>query len=98
MLPSFINIEIENEALTTSALYERGEHILSKNKLNSDLLSATVISNCCIKSGVYSTSFMINKHLDIKLDYYLINKKLEIIKDIDSLMTPTSATATTIRS
>jgi thiamine biosynthesis lipoprotein len=82
---NIINIEIENKALTTSALYEREGHILSKNKLNSDILSATVISNCCIKSGVYSTSFIASKNLDIKLDHFLINDRLEIKTVNDSV-------------
>lgn len=77
---NLISIALENEALATSALYERQGHILSKEKLNTYILSATVISNCCIKSGVYSTSFMINNDLDIKMKYYLINKNLEVIK------------------
>lgn len=77
---NLISLEIEDEALTTSALYERQGHILSKNGLNTDILSATVISNCCIKSGVYSTSFMINNDLNIKMKYYLINNDLEVIR------------------
>ncbi len=61
-------VEIENQALTTSASYERNyqiedhsySHIISKESHNNAPLSVTVISNFCIESGVYSTSLMIN--------------------------------------
>lgn len=63
--------EIENQALTTSASYERNyqiedhsySHIISKEDSNNIPLSATVISNSCVESGVYSTSLMIDKSL-----------------------------------
>ena len=66
-------IELENEALTTSASYERFyeienqqfSHILSKtNTLNAK--SVTVISKNCVESGVFSTSLMINPKLKTK--------------------------------
>lgn len=61
-------IEIEDQALTTSASYERNyqiednsySHIISKSNDNKIPLSATVISKNCVESGVYSTSLMIN--------------------------------------
>lgn len=61
-------VEIENQALTTSASYERNyqiedhnySHIIAKGNDNKTPLSATVISKNCIESGVYSTSLMIN--------------------------------------
>lgn len=61
-------VEIEDQALTTSASYERNyqiedhsySHILSKENDNKTPLSATVISKSCLESGVYSTSLMIN--------------------------------------
>jgi len=64
-------VEISNQALTTSASYERnskieGEtfsHIISTKKFKNEVLSATVISDNCIQSGVYSTSLMINPDL-----------------------------------
>ncbi len=59
--------EIENQALTTSASYERNyqiedhnySHIFSKEHNNNEPLSATVISKNCVESGVYSTSLMV---------------------------------------
>ncbi len=71
-------IEIENQALTTSASYERNyqiedknySHIISKEESKNKPLSVTVISESCIKSGVYSTSLMINP--DLKIDSIVI--------------------------
>ena len=77
---SLFTISISNQALTTSALYEREDHILSKNRLNKNILSATVVSNCCIKSGVYSTSYIVSDKIKTNEDVYLINKNQEVIK------------------
>ena len=73
-------IMIENEALTTSASYERNykvegkvySHIISKDESSSDALSVTVVSNSCVESGVYSTSLMIDIDVEIK------NKNLKV--------------------
>jgi len=64
-------IELENQALTTSASYERNytieekqfSHIISKEKSTSNVSSVTVISSNCVESGVYSTSMMIDKNI-----------------------------------
>lgn len=61
-------VSLENQALTTSASYERNytienesySHIISKKALNSQAKSVSVISNNCVESGVYSTSLMID--------------------------------------
>ena len=63
--------EIQDEALTTSASYERNytiekqklSHIISKEQSINSPKSVTVISASCIESGVYSTSLMINPRL-----------------------------------
>ncbi len=63
--------EIENEALTTSASYERnieidGErhsHILSKTASHESPASVTVISPNCVESGVWSTALMVKPDL-----------------------------------
>jgi len=73
-------IELSNQALTTSASYERsimieGEsysHILSKNAPQK-VSSVTVVSNSCVESGVYSTALMINPKLHTKNQTYIIN-------------------------
>jgi len=80
------SIKIQDEALTTSASYERNYTLENKTyshihniKENRDILSATVISKTCVNSGVYSTALMCE---DIKCIYdkYLINEKLEVIR------------------
>jgi thiamine biosynthesis lipoprotein len=81
------SIPIENQSLTTSASYERYKvienqnisHIMSKSTNEHNILSATVVSNSCITSGIFSTSLMINPKLTTKEQIYLINNKLEII-------------------
>jgi len=74
-------IEISNQALTTSALYERAGHILSLEELNKNILSVTVVSNCTIKSGVYSTSYMISDDIKTSCDVYKITKDLKVVKN-----------------
>ncbi len=81
------NVSIENQALTTSASYERYEqiedvnfsHILSKDEIKSDIVSATIVSNNCVESGVYSTSLMCDSSLKTIHQKHLINDKLEVI-------------------
>ena len=74
------NIDICNQALTTSALYERSGHIKTLDSLDDEVLSVTVVSNCVIKSGVYSTSYMIKNDIKVLAEVYIINKDLEVIK------------------
>ena len=65
---------LQNQALTTSASYERNyqvgsktySHIISSTDMISDLKSVSVISSNVVESGVYSTSLMINPHLETK--------------------------------
>ncbi len=66
-------VDICDEALTTSASYERFykiedefySHIFSKDVMNNSPKSVTVISPSCVESGVYSTSLMVNPKLKI---------------------------------
>lgn len=66
--------EIENQALTTSASYERNctiegklfSHILSKKEIQNNPLSVTVIANSCVESGVFSTALMIDPTIETK--------------------------------
>ena len=87
---NILHIPIQNQALTTSASYERFDtiensdfsHIIdtknrTQDKIN-NILSATVISNNCVQSGIYSTSLMIDSTLIHNNTQYLINDKLEI--------------------
>ncbi len=63
--------EIQNQALTTSASYERSyeieqqkfSHIISKNEHLQVPKSVSVISSTCVDSGVYSTALMIDPSL-----------------------------------
>jgi len=78
---NLFSIKISNQALTTSALYERQNHILSLDKPNCDNLSVTVVSNCVIKSGVYSTSYMVSASINSNCDVYKIKKDLKVYKN-----------------
>jgi thiamine biosynthesis lipoprotein len=77
---------ISNQALTTSASYERHHlvenknysHIISNNELQESLLSATVISSLVVESGVFSTALMIEPTLKTSLKKILILDSLEI--------------------
>jgi len=82
---TLFDLEICNEALTTSASYERNiiledkkiSHILNINE-SRDILSATVISSSCVQAGVYSTALM-SKNIECPHKKVLINNKLELI-------------------
>jgi thiamine biosynthesis lipoprotein len=77
------NIELENQALTTSASYERNykiedkiySHIISKGSSENEILSASVISPSTLESGVYSTSLMIKPNLKVPFQKVLVEFK-----------------------
>jgi len=91
---NLFSVHLEDQALTTSANYERNimiedkkfSHIISKKNQNSEILSATVISNSVLKSGIYSTSFMISSEIDIPdtLKVALIDSDLKIHQNIQT--------------
>ena len=72
--------KISNQALTTSASYERNHkiedrdysHIISMDELQNRVLSATVISPSVVESGVYSTALMIEPTLNCPFEKILI--------------------------
>ena len=74
------SIEIENEALTTSASYERNyqiedqnfSHILSKKRSDKSPSSVTVVSENCVESGVFSTSLMIDSSIKTEHKVFLV--------------------------
>ncbi len=80
---------ISNQALTTSASYERNHtvedknysHIISTDTLQSNILSATVISASVIESGVFSTALMIEPKTNTSLKNILILNSLKIINN-----------------
>ena len=71
-------VSLQDQALTTSASYERNykvgsktySHIISKGQNGDVVNSVSVISSNCVQSGVYSTSMMIDKN--IKTDNQVI--------------------------
>ena len=73
-------ISIENQALTTSASYERNytvgsttySHIISKEESDSKPNSVTIISHNCVESGIYSTSLMIDSTLKTKNKVFIL--------------------------
>jgi len=77
---------ISNQALTTSASYERNQqvedknysHIISKSELQSQVLSATVVSSSVVESGVFSTALMIEPTLKTSLEKILILDSLKL--------------------
>ncbi len=85
---NLLSVHLQNQALTTSANYERSykiedeefSHILSKRQNQKEILSSTAISESVLKSGIYSTSFMIDTDIEITEDLkvILIDKDLKI--------------------
>jgi thiamine biosynthesis lipoprotein len=85
---NLLSIQLENQALTTSANYERNikiedeefSHIVSNKSKNSEILSATIVSNSVLTSGIYSTAFMIHADIDIPegLKVLLIDRELRV--------------------
>lgn len=79
-------VELENQALTTSASYERNykiehknfSHIFSKESINNRVLSASVVSSSCVESGVFSTALMVDENIKTNHEKYLILDNLEI--------------------
>ncbi|NQY22152.1 MAG: FAD:protein FMN transferase [Campylobacteraceae bacterium] len=85
---NLLAVKLYNQGLTTSASYERNRivedeefsHILTKSKRQKDIISSTVISSSTLKSGIYSTSFMISNNIDIpdEVNVVLIDTDLQI--------------------
>ena len=77
------HLKLKNQALTTSASYERNHqvedkfysHIIHKKPLQDKIISATVISHSAVESGVYSTALMIEPKLLTSLQRVLINRE-----------------------
>jgi thiamine biosynthesis lipoprotein len=81
-------VELSNQALTTSASYERNykiedrvySHIIEKKgHLQDKIISASVISSSTVESGVYSTALMIKPNLTINLQKVLIDEQLNLL-------------------
>lgn len=84
-------VALEEQALTTSANYERtlkvGDeeqaHIIG-SRLDGEILSATVISDSALKSGIFSTALMINPTLPLpaSLKVVLIDRQLRLHQNL----------------
>ena len=87
---ALFNLGLEHEGLTTSANYERSysigdlelPHIIGSQ--SEAILSATVVSESVLKSGIYSTSFMIDTAIDFpdSLKVVLIDNDLKLHQNI----------------
>ncbi len=90
-------LKLRNQGLTTSAHYERStvvegksySHIINNTNAKSDtngqtILSATVISDSVLTSGIYSTSLMINPSLPIdkNINVVLVDEHLRLHQNI----------------
>lgn len=85
-------INLFNKSLTTSANTERwyeieGEkfpHIQSRDKINNEVISATIIADSALISGIFSTAFMIGTNIDIPdfIKVALIDKDLRLHQNI----------------
>lgn len=80
-------VEICDEALTTSANYERNykienkifSHIIDTKQNTNDIISATIISQNTMISGAYSTSLMIDEQIKTKYKTIKIKQNMEVI-------------------
>lgn len=89
---NLVYVNISNQALTTSASYERKtrvenkefSHIIETKAMKSDIVSSTIISNSTLVSGVFSTAFMINPSCNIydNLQVLLIDENLNIHQNL----------------
>jgi len=84
------SIKLKNQALTTSASYERNHevegknfsHIISTTGLQNKVLSATVVASSVLEAGVFSTALMIEPELESGLEKLLILDCLEITTNL----------------
>ena len=78
------HVTLKNQALTTSASYERHQkiegktysHIIHTKELQTKIISTTVISSSVVESGVYSTALMIKPDMQTSLQRILIDEGL----------------------
>ena len=89
----FFSLPLNNQALTTSAHYQRGyqfsdgqtSHILSKGGVHPQILSSTVVADTALEAGIYSTALTINPTLDVpeSVGFALIDDKLTLHQDVE---------------
>ncbi len=91
-LKNLVTVKLKDQALATSASYERStqiegkefSHILSPLEQKEGIISATIISDSTLKSGIYSTAFMISTRIEIPEDLkvVLIDNELKLHQNI----------------
>ena len=89
---NLVIVNLNNQALTTSASYERSitiegktfSHIIGVEEKKDDILSATIISDSTLKCGVYSTSFMMTTNIEIPddLKVVLVDSQLQLHQNL----------------
>ena len=80
------DVFLSNQALATSASYERNKtiegkvysHIMHIQELQTHIISSSVISSSVLESGVYSTALMVNPVLNIPFKKILADNKLHV--------------------
>ena len=85
-------VQLQNQGLTTSAHYERStkvqgkhySHIIGEEHGTFKIISATIISSSVLKSGIYSTSLMLNPTLSVSshLGIIMIDEQLRLHQNI----------------
>ncbi len=85
-------LPLDNQALTTSANYERNRkiegkefsHIIGKQTNPAGIISSTIISDSVLTSGVYSTVFMLEMGIDIPegVGVMLVDKEMKIHQNL----------------
>ncbi len=89
---NLVIVNLNNQALTTSASYERGisiedktfSHIIGVEQKQENILSATVIADSTLKCGVFSTSFMLSSNISIPddLKVVLVDSELRLHQNL----------------
>jgi len=82
------SFKLTNQALTTSASYERNHkvegksysHIITQTAMQEQIISATVTAPSVVESGVFSTALMIDPTLNCPHKKLLVNQNLELKK------------------
>ena len=85
-------LPLDNQAMATSSNQLRNSeiegkmfpHIIGKKPNSTKIISATVISDSTLTSGVYSTAFMLEKNIDILdgLGIILVDEQLNVHQNI----------------
>ena len=85
-------VPLDNQALTTSANYERSHniegksfsHIIGATTKGSDIISSTIIADSVLCSGVYSTVFMLEMDIEIPegMGVLLVDKNLKLHQNL----------------